>query len=197
MDEENIIGYHGTSASSAQNIIKTQIFEYNPDDNNKLFLGAGVYFYYDRLDAIEWNIKDYRDNNNYNFPTYKDLLDCYAVIEANLSIEECNILNLDDREGLMKYKEIVRSIKDFLKPIEDYKDKNELATIINYLYKLKIVDDIYAIKKTFPFPIPNSYGARGIQKLMICIKKLDVLNNFILSEKIKLNEYKKLKILYK
>lgn len=197
MEEENKIGYHGTKIENALNIVKSQIFEFNPDDNNKLLLGAGVYFYYNRLDAIEWNIKDYRDKNNYNFPTYKDLLDCYAIVETNLAINESNILNLDDREGLIKYKEIVRNIKDFIEPIEDYKDRNELATIINYLYKLGLMDNIYAIKKTFSFPIPNNYGARGIQKLMICIKEIDILSNFILSKKIDMEEYKKLKILYR
>lgn len=197
MEEENKTGYHGTKIENALNIVKSQIFEFNPDDNNELLLGAGVYFYYNRLDAIEWNIKNYRDKNNYNFPTYKDLLDCYAIVETNLEINESNILNLDDREGLIKYKEIVRNIKDFIEPIEDYKDRNELATIINYLYKLGLMDDIYAIKKTFSFPIPNNYGARGIQKLMICIKKIDILSNFILSKKIDMEEYKKLKILYR
>lgn len=197
MEEENKKGYHGTKLENALNIVKNQTFIFNPDDNNELFLGAGVYFYYDRLDAIEWNIKDYRDKNNYNFPEYKDLLDCYSIVETDLAINKGNILDLDDREGFIKYKEIVKNIKDFLKTIEDYKDKNELATIINYLYKLGVMDNIYAIKKTFPFSIHNNYGARGIQKLMICIKKIDILSNFILSEKIKMDEYKMLKVLYR
>lgn len=197
MEEQTKIAYHGTNRKDALNIVKTQTFNIKSDEDNERFLGEGAYFYFTEIDAFEWNIKKYRENNNkYIFPTYKDLNDSYAIIKTNLKTDESNILDLDKREDIIKYKIIVKNIKNFLEEIENYNDKNELGTIINYLYKIKEIDEVDAIQKTFPFSIPNSLGIRYIQKLMICIKNLKMLSEFYMCEKIKTEEYNEAKKLF-
>lgn len=187
--------YHGTSMENALNIVKTQYFEITSDNENKKYLGTGAYFYFNFLDAIEWNNKVYWDNYH-AFPSYNKLVNDFAIIETKLDLEKINVLNLDNREDIIKYKIIVKNIKEELRTIEDYNDSHELATIINYLYKKNLIDDIDAIQKTFPFPIPKSFGARNIQKTMICIKKIEILSKFYLSTKINIETYNKIKILF-
>ena len=188
--------YHGTERKKALNIIKTQTFQVIEDADNQRLLGTGAYFYFEKLDAYEWNVKEYRENNNKRFPEYKDMNDMYAIIETSILINNRNILDLDERNGIIKYKVIVKNIKQFLLGKEDYRDKNELSTIINLLYEKKMMNDTYAIEKTFPFPIPKSFGAKNIMKRMICIKKVDILKEFRMSQNINIEEYEKVKILY-
>ena len=88
----------------------------------------------------------------------------------------------------------METIKDSLKDIHNYNDKNELGTIINFLY-LKNKMKKKMIIKTILYKLPFSYGIK-ILKRVYCIKDTKILLNYKLSTPIEWNEYNIMKQLY-
>ena len=151
--------YHATNIKNAKNIINTNKFNVPKDIENKELLGEGAYYYWDRQDAIEWNSRTINKISSKLFPSYKELKDIYAIIESEVEVENNDILDLDIRENVIKYKIAVETIKDSLKDIHNYNDKNELGTIINFLY-LKNKMKKKMIIKTILYKLPFSYGIK-------------------------------------
>lgn len=186
--------YHATDIKSANNIINTNKFNVPEDTENRELLGEGAYYYQDRQDAIEWNSRTINKKNKRLFPSYKELIDMYAIIESEVQVEDNDILDLDIRENVIKYKIAVKTIKDYLKDIHNYNDKNELGTIINLLYSKNMVKKKIIIK-TILYKIPSSYGIKIIKRVY-CIKDTKILLNYKLSTPINWNEYNIMKQLY-
>lgn len=186
--------YHATNMKSANNIINTNKFDVPKDIKNRELLGEGVYYYQDRQDAIEWNSRTINKRSNNLFPSYKELKDMYAIIESEVEVEDNDILDLDIRENVIKYKIAVETVKESLKYIHNYNDKNELGTIINFLY-LKNKMNKKMIIKTILYKIPFGYGIR-LLKRVYCIKDTKILLNYKLSTPIDWNEYNIMKQLY-
>lgn len=186
--------YHATNIKNAKNIINTNKFNVPKDIENKELLGEGAYYYRDRQDAIEWNSRTINKISSKLFPSYKELKDIYAIIESEVEVENNDILDLDIRENVIKYKIAVETIKDSLKDIHNYNDKNELGTIINFLY-LKNKMKKKMIIKTILYKLPFSYGIK-ILKRVYCIKDTKILLNYKLSTPIEWNEYNIMKQLY-
>lgn len=186
--------YHATDIKSASNIIKTNKFDILKDEYNKELLGEGAYYYEDRQDAIEWNSRTINKISNKLFPSYKELKDMYSIIESEIEVETEDILDLDIRENIIKYKIAVKTVKDFLKDIHNYNDKNRLGTIINFLY-LKNKTNKKMIIRTILYKIPNDYGI-SIFKRVYCIKDINIILNYKLSTPMNWNEYNVMKQLY-
>lgn len=186
--------YHATNIKNAKNIINTNKFNVPKDIENKELLGEGAYYYRDRQDAIEWNSRTINKISSKLFPSYKELKDIYAIIESEVEVENNDILDLDIRENVIKYKIAVETIKDSLRDIHNYNDKNELGTIINFLY-LKNKMKKKMIIKTILYKLPFSYGIK-ILKRVYCIKDTKILSNHKLSTPIEWNEYNIMKQLY-
>lgn len=191
---ENYKLYHATNIKSANNIINTNKFDVPKDIENRELLGEGAYYYQDRQDAIEWNSRTINKKSGKLFPSYKELKDMYAIIESEVEVENNDILDLDIRENVIKYKIAVETVKDSLKDIHNYNDRNELGTIINFLY-LKNRMKKKMIVKTILYKIPSSYGIK-ILKRVYCIKDTKILVNYKLSTPINWNEYNIMKQLY-
>lgn len=186
--------YHATERKKALNIIKTKRFDIPKDTENKEFLGEGAYYYDSRTNAIEWNSKSVKDTCKANFPSYKDMLDKYSIITSNIQIEENEILDLDNRSDIIKYKIAVKIVKERLQDIDNYNDRNELGTIINYLYQNKKMKR-KMIVKTIMYPIPNSYGVK-LNKRVYCIKDKSIILDFSMDKNIDWEEYRELEKLY-
>lgn len=186
--------YHATNSKDANDIIKTQKFIIPADDENKKLLGEGAYYYECKQDAIEWNSREVNKNSKNIFPSYKEIKDRYAIIKSEIQLEKSEILNLDIREHIIKFKQLVNEIKYALREIDNYNDKNELGTVINFLYKNKRVSRKMIIK-TIPYKIPNCYGIK-IYKKVYCIKNTEIILCYELSTPIDWNEYDKIKDLY-
>ncbi|MBE7644696.1 hypothetical protein J2Q11_02775 [Tenacibaculum finnmarkense genomovar finnmarkense] len=93
-----IKGYHGTSISSAKEIIKSN---YDLSIGDKEWLGNGVYFFIEGISskpneqAKNWAITQSWDNIKQEHK-YKE----YCVIKSNFDVNEDNLLDLTKEEGV-------------------------------------------------------------------------------------------------
>ena len=70
--------YHGTKRENVLKIIDSQKFIVNEDEENKLFLGKGAYFYLDKMNAVDWNCRDVANKNK--------------IIKTNIPIKTASLL---------------------------------------------------------------------------------------------------------
>lgn len=194
--EKNLVLYHGTLRANALQIIKEQNFIIKDDIENKLFLGTGAYFYLNKEDALEWNNRTIiKQGKRKIFPSFIELKNKYSIVCAICNVNEENLLDLDNRNDVLKYKLILEKIKKVVGPYIDLNCKNQLSIIINYLYKQGLISDVFVILKTFLYPINKIYGI-SIPKKIVCIKNTKVLKNYT-EVFITKNEYENIKLLYK
>lgn len=119
----------------------------------------------------------------------------YSIVYAECDVDVNNILDLDTREAIIKYKRIVNKIRKYLESIENYRDKNETATILNLLSKKGLLDGIYVVVRTFTYPVDKKLGIT-IPKKVVCVKNTEILKNYKKIEMTK-EEYNKMKLMYK
>lgn len=125
-----LTGYHGTSNKSADNILEENFFK--PSENDKEWLGKGIYFYFNFADAYEWI------NNE-------------SILHSVIKIDDDEYLDLDTKEGLnicrkaidmvIKYG-VVTNPKD-----KKMAQKNQCA-VMNCIWKLS--DTIKVMSRSFP-----------------------------------------------
>ena len=85
-----MIGYHGTTLSAAETILKTKVFHDSTKDRE--WLGKGVYFFAYKQDAITWAIaQTERPENGGELP---------AVLSSRLVFCPEQLLDLDDPAAL-------------------------------------------------------------------------------------------------
>ena len=143
---EDIVGYHGKK-EFVESICNNNFFM-NEDKNNKLFLGAGIYFFYLCDDAVDWNIKKFKKEFS-SLPTWSLLISKFTIIESKIKVNKSEILDLDGKEELYKLEIILEKIKGKLITKPEYLNaNNKTAAIINMLYKRKIIQK-KIISKTF------------------------------------------------
>lgn len=194
--EKNLVLYHGTLRANALQIIKEQNFIIKDDIENKLFLGTGAYFYLNKEDALEWNNRTIiKQSKRKIFPSFIELKNKYSIVCAICNVNEENLLDLDNRNDVLKYKLILEKIKKVVGQYIDLNCKNQLSIIINYLYKQGLIRDVFVILKTFLYPINKIYGI-SIPKKIVCVKNTKVLKNYT-EVFITKNEYENIKLLYK
>lgn len=140
---EEYIRYHGTDRNSANKIVTQQKFIPGNDEDNEDFLGKGIYFFKDDKHAVLWNLKKAKDEGKVNL-TYNDYIIKYVVVSANIVINRKNILDLEDINDIVKYDKLC---KRFEKEFEDDEEYSTANQIINYFYKKRYMDNIYAIRK--------------------------------------------------
>ena len=114
-DEVKIVGYHGTSKECAENIIDTQNIEDSIGDEE--WLGKGKYFYDRCTNALEYNMKKYNENREINKPiSFNRLMEEYCILEASISCDKKEILDLDEIVLLSKFiwawEQIYKVVKD-------------------------------------------------------------------------------------
>ena len=103
---EQIIGYHGTNKKNVSSICSKN-FRINKDKRNKLYLGAGVYFFFKLDDALDWNVKSFKKEYECN-PEWNAFMNNYSIIESLIDVEEKDILDLDKKENLYKLEILIR-----------------------------------------------------------------------------------------
>lgn len=118
-DKIKIVGYHGTSKNCAENIINTQNIEDSIGDEE--WLGKGKYFYDRCTNALEYNMKKYNENREINKPiSYNRLMREYCILEANISCDKKEILDLDEIVLLSKFIWAWEQIYEVVKDDEDF-----------------------------------------------------------------------------
>ena len=184
---EMIIGYHGTTKQKAQSICESQ-FIINEDIENELYLGKGVYFYYNFTHAIEWILKMYRKENK-NHIKYSELKLEYAIIEANIQTPKDRILDLDMRTQAIKFDRIVEKIRVRLINKPEYiKAKKKDAAVLNILQEMELISGVDIISKTFYEDIQYNkervHNLGKIPKRMFCVKNINVIVSKEISNKL-------------
>lgn len=168
------IVYHGTTKENAIVIIENKDFLINEDEENKLYLGCGVYFFEKSVHAVAWNIRLFQKKNMRN-PIFSELLNSYAVVAANLDISEENILDFDDLEDNKLFDMLVMKIKrNFNLDIN-----GDYVALINFMQRNKLIDDVYVVKKIFTLPIRgNRWGRlKNISRIVYCVKNKNVIGD--------------------
>lgn len=179
---ETIIGYHGTTKTNAFNIYSSQCFIPNEDEQNKLFLGRGIYFYCDKKDAVFWNIKNMRDARlKQEYMTY---VKEYDILEVLIGVEEEELLDLDDLNNYLKFQNYCERVSNVLKTSDFYKNaQNKDAAIINFmekrgeLGKTKVIKKIYSQSNRF-------FDKIKVYRTMLCVKDKSLIDAIMVSETI-------------
>ena len=184
--------YHATLKENAIEITNTQTFKYDKHTINKKFLGGGIYFYTERINAVDWTIKMYRDDNGKLPDSSSLIINNYRIVTADLLTDESRTLDLDSREGISKVNVLANMVSNHLKQYSNCYNDKPLAVLLNYLKKKNFLDNIDIVQKTFTFPVKtNEYlkGVNFIYKKVICVKNKTIIKNANISKKISLKEY--------
>lgn len=196
MNEEKIIEvYHGTTKKNAKKIFKDQRFIPGEDEDNEDFLGRGIYFFTNNEHAVLWNLKKAKDNRK-NDLSYKNYIIYYSVISANISIQRKNMLDLEDIRDLVKYDKICKRFeKEFEDDIEYINATHKERAIINYFYKKRYMDNIYAIRKIMGQKnnTTDLNAAEYLQRDVICVKNDKIIDNIKIVEDIEKGTYNDIK----
>ena len=193
--EYKIDGYHGTKRKNAKKIIKQQQFIPGEDEDNEDFLGRGIYIFRNDEHAVLWNLKKAKDEGKINLH-YNDYVAKYVVVLANITVEKKNILDLEDINDIVKYDKICKRFQKEFEDDEEYSTANyKDRAIINYFYKKRYMDNIYAIRKiigqktnTIDLNI-SSY----LQRDIICVKNDKIISDISIQKDIENSTYNNIK----
>ncbi len=176
MNEDNtIIGYHGTKKENIESICKNN-FIINKDEDNKLFLGYGIYFFYIYDDAVDWNIKSFMKEFSY-LPGFEMIANKYGVIESKVQANEDDILDLDEKDKLYKFEILVDKFKGKLSTKQEYiRAKNKTTAIINMMYRRGLINK-KILAKTFVEQIntKNLNAFKNYTRKMFCVKDSSII----------------------
>lgn len=101
-----IYGYHGTTQSNAEQILKSNIFIESTKNNE--WLGRGVYFFQYKYHA-EWWISHHRFKG-------KDT----QILKAKLEFENSQLLDLDDPQKLEELESVAQHMVDIANSTSDH-----------------------------------------------------------------------------
>lgn len=183
--------YHATLKNNAVEITNTQIFKYDKHAINQKFLGEGIYFYTERINAVDWTIKMYKDENRKLPDNASEIIDNYRIVTADILVDEKRVLNLDLREEIEKINILANIVNDHLGKYAQHYNK-PVDVLLNYLMKNNFLNNIDIVEKTFTYPVKsNKYlsGVNYINKKVICIKNNNIITNANISKKITQKEY--------
>jgi len=183
---EEIIGYHGTKKDNVESILINN-FKINEDKYNKLFLGAGIYFFNICGDAVDWNIKSFIKEFSY-LPEWNIYINKYSVIKSKINVNKEDILDLDEKENLYKFEMLVEKIKGKLeKKSEFLRAKNKTSAIINMMYCRNLINKKVIIK-TFveQINVKNLNSFKNYSRKMFCVKDEGIIKEN--KEKIDIDE---------
>lgn len=174
--------FHGTSNKNAANILEDRAFNPGNDEFNEDFLGEGVYFWEEKLEAVDWNIRNYKKENRGKIKI-SDVIIYYSVLKAHIVAEDSSILDLDTRMCKLIFDNLREEIEETI--IKDGRfevdfDSLTDATIINYLTIRKKIDNILVIKKRYPISVGErreKSRLNQIYRAMICVKNKSVISD--------------------
>lgn len=191
--------YHGTLSKRADDIIKTQQFIPGEDEENSDFLGKGVYFWEDPLEAVDWNkrnfLKYFRGTKIWKVMWY------YCVLEAQIITEDETVFDLNMRKCLAVFKEFREIVEQKLKregKITIDVDSLTDAVIINYIFMHNMLEGIKILKRSYTVKDNSSQRGKSmlnsVSRIMYCVKDSQIIRNVRKYTNIKNEELKLLKI---
>lgn len=158
-------GYHTTHRISGLNILKTKKFKCS--DKNKEWLGKGVYFWHNEYTASNFWPKARKIENS-------------MVLEADLFVNEEQVLDLDEEDQLTNFVDFCEALKKELVRSEKYiplnNEKEKWCFYSNYFkerYRIALIRrtftassqvNIYPINR-LQYCVSNEYKDEVIQNI--------------------------------
>lgn len=195
MDDEAILGYHGTNKEDAEKIVTKQNFIPGEDSDNEDFLGKGVYFFKVKDHAVLWNLKKEKDKGKVNLK-YREYILKYKVLSANIIINKSNLLDLEKVKDIVKYDKICKRFQEeFQDDLEYAEAEHKDRAIINYFYKKRYMDNIYAIRKIEGQRnrVSSLNVADYLERDIICVKDTRIIRDIKMESDIQRDEYNNIK----
>ena len=164
MAQTCIVGYHGTSESSANLILQQNCF--HPSETSHEWLGKGVYFFEDRNHAIGWaNIRSKREHSGNA-----------VVIAADISCNEGEIFDLDMPQNVIELENFYKqSLKFFKEGAPQFKNVHEVRCFWSDYYK-ETHPNIKVMAYTFE-STEHVFAGFAIKQRQLCVKDHSVISN--------------------
>lgn len=181
MEKIQTRAYHGTTRSSAENILRTKKFHESTKETE--WLGHGTYFFQYKAHAIRWADYEARKDRNVGQSP--------KVIAVDLAYSDDQVLDLDDPEDLSALDRFVRealsSIPDNFCANLEVDRKKKMCFSCNLFRKVheNIGITFYTFPRSFRNAEPN-YCFQENQR-QICVNNQDI----ILWETFELLEYER------
>lgn len=157
-----LTGYHGTTMEYAEKIVKEK--NYKVSDGDKEWLGKGIYFYFDILDAYNWRNSE-------------------AILHSIIKIADCEYLDIDSKEGTKIYYDIIEHIESFDIKIEKNAVQKNQCAVMKILWdtcpKIKVISASFPKEKT---KVPTMIDKRTRRK-EFCVRDNDYIKHTYLIEK--------------
>ncbi|MDR0916183.1 MAG: hypothetical protein LBN02_03225 [Oscillospiraceae bacterium] len=113
-------GYHGTSAAEADAILSTRVFKKSA--SSKEWLGEGIYFYDEYIDAYKWAKDRYGANG--------------AVLHVIIEVDDDEYLDLLDKRTAVYLAEAIDVLEEAGQFTND-PEKN-ICTLANFLWQVPL-----------------------------------------------------------
>lgn len=133
----SFIAHHGTSLEAAVNITTSKSFFLVQSDEN--YLGNGAYFFKTGVGNSIVNAKNWAIRNALDKKTGKYRYDKYGVVEAEISVHDDRILDLNSPEGIAIFDAVRKEIFKKKKLAHEKMSKIEDGLIVNLLEKNKLI----------------------------------------------------------
>lgn len=153
-----LTGYHGTTAKSAEGIIKDDRFNHSKSDIE--WLGEGIYFYFDFSDAYNWR-------------------DTEAVIHSIIKVPDDEYLDMNTPAGKRLFDDVAELLKDELEREIDQAEpdaiqKNQCAIMKSIWDKSPSISVISASFPVNPKIMKTMFESRKLRR-EFCVRN----NSFI------------------
>ena len=158
-EKVRIEGFHSTTQRYADMIKKTGKFKPSTKDNE--WLGKGVYFWSEYIDALFWVERSYKEENE------------MCIITATISEDEKRILDLDVSENMKKLNDFATTFNEEIKEKKfslNFKNEKEMRCFYCESFKRKY--NINVIIYSFPINGHNKAGF-DLRRKQICVDDAD------------------------
>ena len=189
--------YHGTDKDSARTIVETQSMR--PSEGDSHWLGDGYYFYVDVEYAFRWILIKYTRNFSNEFSEdYGKIYEEYAVVSAELNIEEDRLFSMEDIKHKIIFIDTKKALCEKAEQsgrLREIIRKNSMVdgVVFNYLFKYaRFGEKFDAVKAIFPisYCFDNS-RMEFLPEPQICVKNVKIISDYKkYSEDIIPDEYK-------
>ena len=164
MGQTYIVGYHGTSESSANLILQQNCFK--PSQTTHEWLGKGIYFFEDRNHAIGWA----------NIRSRKGHSETAVVLAADISFKKGELFDLDIPQNVIELEKFcAQTLKSFKTGAPHFKNLQEIRCFWSDYYK-ETHPNIKVMAYTFE-STEQVLAGFPIKQRQLCINDHSVISN--------------------
>jgi len=161
-----LTGYHGTTKAKGLDIVEMKYF--HKSNSSKEWLGAGIYFYFEYKDAMNWVKEHYTDD--------------FVVLHGIVDVKKEQVIDFDSNEGICYYRSAISILKkEYEHLIAGTAQENQCA-IANFIWnewsEIKVLIASFA---SVPSEFRMLKDARE-KRREFCVRSNDFIKNVQLIE---------------